>query len=536
VEDMRIIYNDTENDVIAAKPINSAAGVISSITGTIKEYIKSVFPDTYFKREFIETAETVSEQIKQRSNNINDIFINEYPLFVITPQLSLDEPFEGFGKSHLTSSTNLFTYKNLLRNYKTIMFDPFEKIGLYYTEDFVTTNFEIKIAVRKFIQNTNLTYFLKSAFEYEWSQYLNNQPIEFEIPRTFIRAIARKLYGNDWDEAFNTPEKNKEFETYLMRYTRGIGVITRKLNYATGSWNYYFRREVDLVVRIETPDSPSQMMRNGQDESDYLSSFRVQVSYWMPNAFILSMEGLKELIPSVEEEDSDTETVLSTNFTTRAARIPVYKTHNQLGEEIIAQEVFWQNFIMISNVQQSNIEIGSLMSTDLKKIIEYCLQYNIDIDNLIFKRVFSGNTMLKEITQLPDGSEHKSFEIDWETLRINIDNPDYNVNYNIGLYIDKLQMETILKAAEEKLDITISDDIVTQISIYSDDDQELIFNVYSFKDETELYSIKPEYSLRTKTKYGIGYIYNESYDENIDYDDAVFVDMGEYGIRVLSNK
>ena len=173
---MRIIYDETNNDLVVAKPINSAAGVISSITGTIKDYIKSIFPDSYFKREFIETAETVNEQIKSRSNSINDIYINEYPLFVITPQLSIDNPIEGTAKSHLTSSPNLFTYKNLLRNYKSILFDPYKKVGLYYTEDYVTTNFEIKIAVRKFIMNTNLMYYLKSGFQYEFNQIMHNQP------------------------------------------------------------------------------------------------------------------------------------------------------------------------------------------------------------------------------------------------------------------------------------------------------------------------------------------------------------------------
>jgi len=109
------------------------------------------------------------------------------------------------------------------------------------------------------------------------------------------------------------------------------------------------------------------------------------------------------------------------------------------------------------------------------------------------------------------------------------------VNYTIGLYIDKLKIESILEAASNDIDLTITDDILTQIIIYSDNNEEISLNVYKFKDETELYSIEPEYLLKTKTKYGIGYIYNVPLEDALD-EDSVMIDMGDDGIRVLTNK
>jgi hypothetical protein len=153
-----------ENDIKLVQSVASASTLISSVTGEIKEHIASKFPRGFFKSVYIDTAETIHAEARNRKHNENLNKI-KFPNIAITPEISLDDPIGGMEKSMHMSSPNLYLRKDMRRNYKNLVEDPESKFSIYYTSDYITTNFNFKITTNKFVQNIDLAYRNVSVFK-----------------------------------------------------------------------------------------------------------------------------------------------------------------------------------------------------------------------------------------------------------------------------------------------------------------------------------------------------------------------------------
>ena len=109
-------------------------------------------------------------KINQRYNNILDKI--PYPSLAIVPEFSLDDPIPGMQKSLHLNSPNLFLRKDMRAVYKTLLVDPYDKIQIFYTSDYITIPFQFKITVNTFMNNADVAYYLKSKFQKDTFRYL----------------------------------------------------------------------------------------------------------------------------------------------------------------------------------------------------------------------------------------------------------------------------------------------------------------------------------------------------------------------------
>jgi hypothetical protein len=278
-----IVYPGND-EIKLVQSVASASTLISSLTGDIKEYIISKFPKNFFKSIYIDTAETVTAQNRNAKYNANLNKI-QYPNMAITPQISLDNPIEGTEKSPHQSSPNLYLRTNMRENYRKMMVDPEKKMQMYYTNDYITTNFNFRITTNKYIQNIDMAHYIKSNFQMGFFQFLNERYLDTEIPKSFIKIVSGAL---NYD--INDSQQRDELRLYLISTSRREDYIKMKTNLSTGKIGFFINERANFLVLATDLDAPGSIIREQMSEGEYVINFRVQVSAWLPNAFIMSVD------------------------------------------------------------------------------------------------------------------------------------------------------------------------------------------------------------------------------------------------------
>jgi hypothetical protein len=494
--DNMVIYPG-ENEVKFVQTVASASTLLSSVTGEIKEYIISRFPRGYFKSVYIDTSETVSAQNRNEKYNKN---LNKLPMpnLAITPQISLDDPIGAMDKSQHMSSPNLFLRKDLRSVYKRLVIDPSKKFSIYHTSDYITTNFIFRITTNKFVQNIDLAYYMKSRFQTATFQFLNGKYINSEVPKTFIKLIAEMLGLNVED-----PADMEELQLYLISTGMNEDIIRKKVNALTGKIGFFVNEKVNFLTVMDDLDAPSSVVRDNMSEGEYTLSFRVQVSCWIPNAFIMSInkDKLLELnretvesslaSPNSEQDEGIFSLSIGDNFLMNKQYIVYFESST--GESVIGQEISHNIFTYDVTKDLRELDLSIYLKEDFKKVHAYMVSKNFDLTDLMSVKIHTRDGEL--------GEEYA--KIDYESLRItdiNIDGKDFS----LSIFANRALFESVLEAIKND-EFFFAENALAVIRI-NINDQEYKVKVYSFKSKKEMYSTDPRHSFRIATPYGIGYI------------------------------
>ncbi len=515
------------NNVNIIQSISSASTMISSVTGDIRDYITAQFPRGFFKSEYIDTANTIAAQNK---NRINFSQLNKLPCpsLHISPEISIEDPTGIMGKSHILSSPNLFLFKDLKNRYDNVLRDSENKWSIYYTSDYVSTNIYFKITVNKYMQNINLLHYLNSHFQNNFSRYLNDQYMSIEIPKTIIKIIA-KLKG--WDLTLEADMIS--MEKYLIEVSnKGEDYILKKKNLSTGQTCFFFNEKVNYLIEFSDLDAPGTINMEGMEESEYTISFKIQTSCWMANSFIFSIDTNR--IRGIEQ--SELSTILETSVTLdendetlstiaiKAPEITMLRRNKLIfdgknGAVYSGNEISHAIFTVEANSRPSDIPILKYITKKYKKNIvdnlNYMLSNNVNPNDLIKVAVYT-----KEGTILEDSGK---FSLSYEGYGSDIDNlvrivfaNDYTTGYDIAIsiYINNIVMNAITKA--RKTDGFFSQgNALTKISVtYQDNNDTVMVPVYRFGSANDYYSKDVMKSLRIMTRFGIGYVGLEDCSDN----------------------
>lgn len=491
------VYND-ENNVNIVQTIASASTLIGSLSTIAKEYVISKFPKNYFKHVYIDTSETVVQQ--NRNSAYNDLANKiPYPSLGITPEISIDQPIGGMEKSMHLSSPNLYVRKNAIREYQKLVIDPEDKFSITYTGDYITTNFNFRIITETFIQNADVVFFLKSKFQNDFFQYLNNQQLQTEVPKSFIKFIA-DIKGLDLDN----PDDLDELRLYLIGTGKRPETIQKRKSLSTGKTCFFVNDTVNLLTLISDIDCPASVNRDAQVESEYVITFRMQISTYLPNAFILSTSKstLKQLQESTindlstdsgQFEDGQTTSISITLGDVLSKRDVVYFNDNS-GQQQIGHLVHYDKYTYTINSGKIEHLILPELNEEYNKIHQYAVEkLNVDTSSLITVKIFTKDGRLAD--------DRYSFNSDTGLLTISAGLIDDVV---ISTYVNRVMFESVKKAMLLDKDY-FSDGVLTKVhlNIAGDD---LVVNVNKFEDKKSIYSSDIDKSLRISTPYGIGYI------------------------------
>ena len=525
-----IMYEDKGTLIRVAKPITSASTAVSSVAGAIESYMKSIFPEKYFQRITKDTAELLSQQRESAQHNIEELYKVMFPNMHIKTRISMDNPVEGMEKFLHKSSSNLFLYNDLEKNYEYIFDNPDCGTKLFYTSDYTTNIFDINISVRNFMENVNLGYFLKSRLQFGYLFYMKDVKFEVEIPYSFMNSIARV---NDLD--LSNENDKEHFIRILKKYSNTKFEFIRKRNMASGFDVYYISYTRDLLMKIDGNNLPESVIRNEKDEGEYVTELSVQVSYWMPNMFILTnkLEKFKE--GSINEETTEeTYNGLVYNVPVNLKRQENLLVTTSQNHKIYTREIAWLNFIAESRDYNENIFFGDIVDKKFRRIIDYCVQTNIRLDDIVFTKLYASNSLIKRVLRYDadnnplyqkddiassyNTSQVSHYTVNWDSMELSLSGSLLNETYCFGVYIDKEKYD-IINDAIKNGDVKLNSELLGKISltIYDDYLEEFNKNEYAikkFNNNKELFATTPKYVFRAMTKFGPGYVELCECDEN----------------------
>jgi hypothetical protein len=495
VRDM-MIYTD-ENDVRLVQSIASASTLISSLTGEIRQHILSKFPKDFFKSIYIDTAETIQAQGRNDKYNRN---LNKlpYPNMAITPEISLDEPIGGMEKNPTLNSPNLFLRKDMRRNYKKLLLDPLNKYAIYYTSNYQTVNYNFRITTNKFVQNADLAMYIQSNFQEGFFQFLNNRYLNTEIPKTFI-ALISEILGYNLDD----DDQLMALELDLISTSVLEDIVRKKVNLLTGKTGFFVNEKINPLVLVTDIEAPGSIIRNQMSEGEYTVSFRVQVSAWLPNAFILSIN--KNKFPEINQ--STVEEILSNSgqeqdegfYSLAISDVLVNRKDSAIfqlsaeGESSTFQEVFHTVFTYDISTKLSLLYLADYMKDDLIRTHAYMVSKNMITSDLVRITMYNRNGSLI----------NEDISVDYDLLSV-IVNLSSAQDISLSIYVNRLLFEAIQKAIQ-KDEFFFSQNALASVKIKFNDEL-LRVPVYSFINERDMYSTELNKSLRINTIYGIGYI------------------------------
>jgi hypothetical protein len=509
-----IIYKD-DNDIRLVQSVASASTLISSVTGEIRQYILSKFPKDFFKSIYIDTAENI--QVQNRNDKYNR-GLNKlpYPTMGITPEISLDSPIEGMEKSPHISSPNLFLRKDMKSFYRRILLDTEKKYSVFYTSDYITTNYNFKITTNKYIQNADLTYFLKSNFQQGFFQFLNDKYINTEIPKTYIKIIADMLGYNLAD-----PDDMTEMELYLISTGTNEDIVKKKINLMTGKTGFFINEKSNLLTLFTDLDAPGSIIRDSMSEGEYTINFRVQVSTYLPNSFILSInkEKFLELDRSTiessltnisgEQDDGFFSLSISDILLNRKDALNFEMSD---GNSAIFQEVHHMVFTYDISTVMSVIDLTDYIRDDLKRMHSYMLDKNMIVSDLIRVTMFNRSGELTNTDVI----------VNYEDLLATIQLADAQ-DLSLSIYVNRLVYEALKKAMDSD-EFFFNKNTLATVKIKTSDGL-LRVPVYSFETIRDYNSTELTKMLRVNTIYGIGYI-GVKIDDPTDLTDAYKICVG----------
>lgn len=505
---MQIYLDNDKNTVTFVQSVASASTMISSLANEASQFVLSKFPKNYFKHVFIDTSQTVTQRAynEKYSKTANKI---RYPSMTITPVMSLDDPIGGMEKSMHMSSPNLYLRRDIDRTMGRIVVDPKNRFAVYYSSDYITTNFDFKITVNTYIQNVNASMYMKSRFQPGFFQYYNNRKIETEIPKSLIVAMS-DILGYDMSNS----DDMDALRLYLIGTGKTVDSVLKKINTGTSKECFFLNKEQNLLVLMNDLDCPPSVIKDGQSEGEYTITFRLQISTWIPNAFILKMN--KDKIASLNKttisalENSESSDLSEGILTTKVYEaLPVLlgdviEFTDDSGNTQIGHLIFKETYTRPMDGSSIGTlyamqSINSKLKDEFTKVLDYAISSNIDLSALIHIRVFSNQGEISNAL----------FSFDYSTLGVTLLNESYvQSDIGIAMYINRLAYESLLKAVSESKFYFNSNFLTTVKSKVIEDNSEknVDIAVHSFASSRERLSSDDAMCFRINTAYGIGYI------------------------------
>ena len=495
-------YND-KNKVIMVQTIASANTFVSSITGIIKKRLLDAFPKSYFNGNvYVDTSETYQEVNKNKlyNKNLNKLI---YPSLTITPALSVNDSISGL-KNILMSSPNFWLPRDLHRNFKYLLADPNEKYQIFFSSDYISFNIRFKIVTNSFIQATNIGYFLKSRFDDSTFKYLSDQLIQVEVPKSFINAIAKieGIFGFDQSE-IDTEDERKKLDELLIKIGMQDTPIIRKRSLNTGKDCYFFNEKENLLTLFTDLDIPESVIRDNSINGEYEINFRIQISAWWPNAFIMQVnrDKYQEIAQNISFSginDADGQSFYSINIGKVALdRKDIINFYDSENEIQVGQNIFHEAFTFNKKNTIDRLNFSYFIPQAFYRVHSYAKEKGYDLTKLfnVIARTFSSNS--------PNIGA-----VDYNNLYIDFDEP-VDSDIVLDIFVNRAFYDALLKEMSSNSFFKNPKALALINISYYDTNNTLItkkVKVYSFESEKDYNDTTLEKSLRTYTPYGVGYI------------------------------
>lgn len=398
----------------------SLAHTVGNVTTLFTEFIKSLFPDNYFRHVHINTRMAYREQ--KREENSNYEFIKKTrPILVVRPKIDLTSSDIFLYNSLFT--TNLFSqhYTGNTSNYLPFFYDKKNNIAVSYLMNRVRVLFDCTIMVDTEFEQINQFAYLLNMITPE-RIYRMNTALEVYIPSTIMELIS--AYSG---VPIKDPDSGtlKPFIDYMISNADKYVTFKERTSLSSKDFFMFYPCSIDYVFNEISKDDPNKKS---------WASYSCNINFSITTEF--NTVGIYDFFTTKNPSEMAFQVDLGTKKEPEAVNIIPMFTIGNLFENVEFENGFKLFYTRtfstdedLAGKKDSICFADDLEYTNAKDIIKW--HNKNGIPNSVYLKI----TIMENNKKLVEGED---FVIDWETLTATVLKSDPDKTYRMVMFVNQL--------------------------------------------------------------------------------------------------
>lgn len=410
------------------------AHTVGNMTAFMREFIKNMFGDKYFRHIHVASRLAYREQ-KREENSDYEFIKNKPPILIIRPKVEIynDDIFGAY--SRLMTNYDDMSQVSDCSNMMPFYTDKVKGCAINYLMNRIRVYFDCTVRVETEYEQINMYHYIRTRYMNERPYWVNTS-LEFPIPRDMIEYVAH-MSGVPITGDNGTV---KDFLDYMNTHSNKY--ITMKKNNASSQYDFfmYYPLTVEYIFTDFSKEDPSKH----NWATDY-----ADISFTIATEF--NAVGLFEFTAKNAAKELGMDLSIKTNTDDAITIIP-YFTISNLFEHTKCDNGFVMYASQIFDVEPQAdgsappydiLDMSPLFEkTNIKDIIVYHNEQGIPNDILLQFIVMKNNEQLHEVV-VKDNTNEGDFEINWDDLSLKIYNIDVGATYRLVIYLNNLYIQQL---------------------------------------------------------------------------------------------
>lgn len=425
---------------------SDVAHTIGNVTFIMTEYLRSLFPEHFFRYTHLSTRIAYKEFMREETQIRNGMIKKVRPILVVRPRPIMFD--DDIFLSHTPWMWPIIgTENNRDRSEYIRCFRDNEKdITLGYKLNRMRVQCQCIMMFDTEIQQQNIYMQLRNRFE-ENRPYWMKTATEILVPFGIMDLISKLSGVPIYDPETNTPRK---FLNYLMAHANKYFTYKKNNGKAQDDFFLYYPETLELVFTDFDLEEPN---RKGQTNENSNITFTFTTEFNTIGMYQLSTETDNEVLKANTEISMNTS--MGTSIIPMFTMQNVFRSENKDGYKLFFTNIF--NIDPDIPVNQPDILDLTPVFKDsaLKEILSYYKENGLPYETLFEFIIMKNNTKLNS----DPNKGRLDYEVELDKQRILIYNKGAKATYRILIYTNNLrimQLSNIISGLENRYENDVS--------------------------------------------------------------------------------
>ena len=404
----------------------SLAHTVGNVTTLMTEFLKSLFPDNYFRHVHVNTRMAYREQKREENSDYEFIKKNK-PILVIRPRIDINNDDIAFSHSLLIENQYGFDIKNGYGNFQPFFYDREKGIRINYLMGRIRVVFDCTIMVDTEFEQINQYAYLLQRFVSD-RVYRMHSALEIYIPPSIMELVS--VYSGvpivDPDTGLVKP-----FLDYMMSKANKYITFKERTSSSTKDFFLYYPLNIDYVFTDFTKDDPSK--KNWVVYSSNIN-FTLSCEFNTINIYNFLTSNMEKIIGSdiqLKPEHGDGINI-----------IPYFTIGNLFDKTTL------ENGFEMFYTQAFETDVNKADKPDTLELKELLERTNIKDILVWHKKQGVPNTVFLQFIIMRNNEKLKlneDYTIDWDNFSITILKSDPDKTYRLAIFLNNLYVNQFME-------------------------------------------------------------------------------------------
>lgn len=405
----------------------SLAHTVGNVTTLFTEFLKSVFPNNYFRHVHVNTRMAYREQ-KREENSKYEFIKKNKPILIIRPRVDLTNP--DIFMTYSLFTTNLFgiDITNQAGNFMPFYLDYDAGCSISYMLNRIRVIFDCTILVDTEYEQINQYAYFINLFTSD-RIYRMNTALEVYIPPSLMELVSAYSGVPIKDPDTNT---TKKFLDYMMTHSNKYVTFKERNGSSTNDFFMFYPLSIDYVFTDITKDDPN---KNNWAVNSCAINFTLSTEFNTVGIynFTTTKQDKMEIGEDVNIKTKSGDIVNIIPYFTIGNLFDTIKSDN--GYQLFYTQAF-ETEVDKAGAEDTLDISGIFEDTNAKDIIAY--HNKNGIPNTVFIQII----IMKNNVKLVEGTD---YTVDWTNLSVGIKNSDPDMTYRLVIFVNNLYVNDLLE-------------------------------------------------------------------------------------------